>query len=297
MFKGVICPVITAFGPDGAIDYGAQAQVVERLIKSGVDGILFCGGMGEFTSLSFEEKKDFFGWAVEKVDRRVWVLAGTGGTNLRESVELTKHCKSVGADAAAVIAPYFGRLDEGSLYCYYASVARQGLPIVLYNFPERTNVSLSAEFILRLTAEFDNIAGIKDTVESMKHTNFLIDTVMPERAGFSVFSGYDEYFIPNLISGGSGVLSGLTNIAPELFVKIKGAFAKGDLKELCALQAKMNNLMQIYAAAGSFVSAVKYAVHTIIPEAGFLPREPLAPPTRGEREIIGEILKAYEKEI
>lgn len=296
MFKGVICPVITAFGPDG-IDYNAQALLVERLISRGVDGILFCGGMGEFTALSFEEKKALFKWAVEKIDKRVWVFAGTGGTNVRETVELTRYCKSAGTDGAAVIAPYFGRLDEDSLYLYYASVAKTGLPIILYNFPERTNVSLSAEFILRLTSDFENIAGIKDTVESMKHTSELIDTVMPKRANFCVLSGYDEYFIPNLLSGGSGVLSGLTNIAPEVFVKIKAAFAQSDLKELCRLQGKMNKLMKIYSAAGSLVSAVKYAMHILLPEAGFLPREPLMPPTPQQRETIGEILKNYQNQI
>ena len=291
MFNGVICPIVTAFDSCGEIDYKAQGLLVERLISKGVDGILFCGGLGEFAAVSFEEKKAFFKWAVEKIEKRIWMLAGTGGTNVREMVELTEYCRLIGADGAVVISPYFGQLDECALYSYYASAAEPGLPIVLYNFPERTKVSLSAEFILRLTADFKNIVGIKDTVESMKHTNELIDAVMPVRDNFSVLSGYDEYFISNLISGGSGVLSGLTNVDPEVFIEIKEAFECRDLKKLCELQAKINKLMKIYTATNSLVSAVKYALHTIMPELGCFLRAPFAPPTQKERSIIDEIMK------
>ena len=293
MFKGVICPVVTAFDPYGEIDYAAQGLHVERLIEHGIDGILFCGSIGEFPSLCLDEKKAFFEWAVKKVDGRAWVLAGTGGTNVGEAVELTKHCKLAGANGAVVISPYYFQLDERALHSYYAAVAKTGLPIVLYNFPERTKVSLSAGLVRNLAGEFENIVGIKDTVDSMSHTRELIDAVLPGRGDFCVLSGYDEYFIPNLFCGGAGVLSGLTNIAPGLFMEIKAAFKESDFGKLRGLQLRLNGLMKIYSAANPFISAIKYAVHTIIPEMGCSLREPFAPLTRSECGTIDGLLEKF----
>ena len=290
MFEGVICPIVTVFDLAGNIDYAAQGLLVERLISHGIDGILFCGSIGEFPSLSPEEKKAFFKWAAQKVDGRARVLAGTGGTNVGESVELTAYCKSVGVDGAVVISPYYFQLDERALHSYYAAVAKAGLPIVLYNFPERTKACLSPGLVQRLAGEFENIVGIKDTVDSMSHTRELIDALAPVRRGFSVLSGYDEYFLPNLISGGAGVLSGLTNIAPGVFMEIKAAFSEGDFARLCGLQLGLNGLMKIYSAANPFISAIKYAVHAIIPEAGYSLREPFAPLTKEERGAIDRLL-------
>jgi len=290
MFKGVICPIITAFDSRGNVDYKAQGLLVERLVGHGIDGILFCGSIGEFPSLSLEEKKTFFKWAVEKVSGRAWVLAGTGGTNVGETVELTKYCKMIGADGAVVISPYYFQLDERALHSYYASVAQVEFPIVLYNFPERTKVSLPPKLIAGLAEEFANIVGVKDTVDSMSHTRELIGEIIPKRGDFSVLSGYDEYFVPNLISGGSGVLSGLTNIAPKVFMEIKAAFNEGDFGKLCVLQGRLNNLMRIYSMTNPFMSAIKYALHTMIPEVGYALREPFLPITQKERDEIDELL-------
>jgi len=290
MFKGVICPVVTAFDAQGNIDYGAQGLIVERLVESGIDGILFCGSIGEFTSICFEEKKTFFKWAVEKVGGRTLVLAGTGGTNVGETLKLNEYCKMVGVDGAVVMSPHYFLLDERSAYAYYASVAKVGLPVILYNFPDRTKMSLSAGLVRSLACDFENIAGIKDTVDSMSHTRELIDTVLPVRGDFSILSGFDEYFIPNLMGGGSGVLSGLTNIMPKTFMEIKAAFGSGDFEKLCALQTKLNKMMKIYTLASSFVPAVKYAVHKLIPQAGASPREPFLPLTQGECAAIDGLL-------
>ena len=291
MFKGVYCPIITVFDSDRKIDYAAQGQLVERLIEHGIDGILFCGSIGEFISLSLEEKREFFKWAVEKVNRRVWVLAGTGGTNVRETVELTEYCKLIGVDGAVVISPYYFQLDERALYSYYASVAQTNLPIILYNFPDRTKISLSTELILKLAMDFKSVVGIKDTIDSMSHTRDLINTIIPARPDFSVLSGYDEYLIPNLLGGGSGVLSGLTNIAPGAFVEIREAFKLGDFKRLCELQVKLNGLMKVYSLANPFMTAIKYAVHTMLPDVGYLLREPFAPLTNEERDNIEELIR------
>ena len=290
MFKGVFCPIITTFDSNKEIDYTAQGLLVERLIKSGIDGILFGGSIGEFISLSFEEKKNFFKWAVEKVGGHLCVLAGTGGTNVGETIKLTEYCKTVGVNGAVVISPYYFMLDERALYSYYASVAQTDLPIILYNFPDRTKISLSVELICRLAKDFKNIVGIKDTVDSMSHTRELINTVIPIRKDFSVLSGYDEYLIPNLLGGGSGVLSGLTNIAPELFMEIKATFNLGDFKKLCELQIKLNSLMKVYSLSNPFVSSIKYAVHKMIPEVGCLLRDPFPPLTQEERGRIDELL-------
>ncbi|KZL88651.1 putative 2-keto-3-deoxy-galactonate aldolase YagE [Clostridium magnum DSM 2767] len=207
-----------------------------------------------------EEKKEFIRFVIKTVDKRVPVLIGTGGTVVDEVIELTNFADNEGADAALIISPYFFKLSDDSLYNYYSEIAQNTkLPIVLYNFPDRTAVSMDPKLVLKLAKEFTNIVGIKDTVDNISHTRQLINIVKSELKDFAVFSGFDEYFVPNLLAGGNGLIGGLSNIVPQKFEKLYKAYTERDFETLELLQRDVNVLMGIYTVSDFFIPAIKTA--------------------------------------
>jgi len=269
--------MITAFNTAGEIDYEANGRIIDRLIENGINGILFMGTIGEFFTLTMQEKKEYIRFAVKRVDKRAAVLVGTGGTAVDEVIELTRYAEKEGADAAVVISPYYFKLDDASLYRYYADVAGSvEMPVLLYNFPDRTAVDLSPQLILRLAQDFPNIVGIKDTVDNISHTRKVIRAVKPQRSDFCILSGFDEYFIPNLMAGGDGILTGLTNIAPAYFVAMYKAFAEKDFQTIAEYQRKVNILMELYEVSQPFVAAIKGAVGEVVGGIHPAPRKPFA---------------------
>lgn len=261
MFKGVFSPVITVVDEHGKLDFAGNEILIHHLVDKGLDGLLFFGTMGEFFAFTHEERKAFIRFGIRAVNKRTSVLIGTGGTVLEEVVELGRLAEQEGADGLVVMSPYYFKLDEESLYRYFAEVAGSTkLPVLLYNFPDRTNVNLSPELVLRLAKDFKNIVGIKDTVDSISHTRRLIEVVKAECPDFSVLSGYDEYLVPNLLAGGDGVLCGLTNIVPEIFTELMKSYRTGDLAGVQAAQRRIGILMNIYNVSEPFVVAIKHAV-------------------------------------
>ncbi|WP_294182316.1 4-hydroxy-tetrahydrodipicolinate synthase [uncultured Clostridium sp.] len=258
MLKGIITPMITILDKERRIDFEGNKKMIETLIKGGVNGILFMGSIGEFFAMRMEEKKEFISFAVKTVNKRVPVLIGTGGTSVDEVIELTKFAETEKADAAVIISPYYFKLDDETIYNYYSDIAKNTkLPIFIYNFPDRTAVNINPKVVLKLAGEFPNIVGIKDTVDGMSHTRELIGVVKGEIPDFAVFSGFDEYLMPNLLSGGNGLIAGLTNVFPKLFTDAYKAFTRGNFQEINKFQKKVNRLMSIYSVAPYFITTIK----------------------------------------
>lgn len=291
MFKGILSPIITVFDAQGRLDFTGNERHINRLIDNGINGILFLGSIGEFFALSLAEKKEFITFAVKTVNKRVPVLIGTGGTVQAEVIELTRFAEQAGADAAVIISPYYFKLEADTIFRYYASIARStSLPIMLYNFPDRTAYDLAPELVLRLVKEFDHIVAIKDTVDTISHTRKMIQTVKSVRPDFSVLSGYDEYLIPNLTAGGDGVLSGLTNIVPQVFAALMKAYAAKDLDKVWAAQAQISLLMNLYDVTQPFIAGIKAAVaamgEPIVPTV----KEPAVEVTPAHLQTIQKLL-------
>jgi len=295
MLSGVHTPMVTAFNADGALDLDGNERIIAHLVDGGVSGILLLGSIGEFFALSMEEKKRLIRFAADLVGGRTTLLVGTGGTVVDEVIELTQHAAEVGAGAAVVVSPYYFLLDEESLYRYYAAVAADSpIPVLLYNFPDRTGVCLSVELIARLATDFENIRGLKDTMDSISHTRAVLEAVKPVRPDFAVLSGFDEYLVPNLMAGGDGLIGGLSNIAPALPVGIHQAYRRGELAEVQRLQRRVNVLMGLYAVSQPFVGAIKSAVARVL--AGVSPacRPPAGPLDERQLAAIDDILRRAE---
>jgi 4-hydroxy-tetrahydrodipicolinate synthase len=294
LIKGIITPTITVFDQDQKIDFKATEEHIEKLIEAGVNGILFLGSIGEFFAMTSAEKKKLVSFAVKTVNKRVPVLVGTGGTAAEDVIELTNFAGAEGADGAAVITPYFFQFNQQTLYNYYSHIAQNtDLDLYIYNFPARSGVNISPETVFELARDYDNIVGIKDTMDTISHTRELIQQVKkPLEKDFAVYSGFDEYFLPNLLNGGDGLIGGLSNVAPGLFADFYSSYQKGDFNKIKELANKINLMMDIYSISDPFFPAIKKAVSLSGSNLNAACKEPVGLLTD---EQINNIKKILEK--
>jgi 4-hydroxy-tetrahydrodipicolinate synthase len=263
-FKGIIPPVVTLFNKDGEFDWEANYILADHLIKKGVHGLLYMGSMGEFSSLPLQERKLFVEKMVRYVDGRVPVLIGTGTTSLKDTIYLSQHAESIGADGVLIVNPFYWKFTEQQLYDYYMTVAKSlKIPLVIYNIPSLTGQDLSPDLILRLAMDHENIVGIKDTTERLGHIRQLI-SITYQRSDFAVFAAFDDLLLPALQMGAAGAINGTATFFPELSVRLFENFKAGQYQEALALNEFILKLMSIYELSQPLFIAVKEAVHQLI---------------------------------
>ena len=261
MFKGIFCPSITITDDEGKIDYDLWGKHLDHLADAGVNGVLLFGSIGEFYSVSLADKEAALEFAVKRVGERMKVFAGVGDTTYANVIEFTKFAEKAGADAVLAVSPYYFGPSPLTAENYFGGIAEATkLPVILYNFPARTGTDLTPELVASLAAKHPNICGIKDTVDTISHTRKVIRAARAVNPDFTVFSGFDEYYLVNRVSGGNGVLCGLTNVEPETFVKMHAAYEKGDFATAVACAERISKLMAVYDVCDLFVSAIKAAV-------------------------------------
>ncbi|MEP9410215.1 MAG: 4-hydroxy-tetrahydrodipicolinate synthase [Candidatus Brocadia sp.] len=208
MFEGSFVALVTPF-KNGQIDYQKLKELVEFQIENGTNGIVPCGTTGESATLSFEEHERMIGEVVSMVGGRIQVLAGAGSNNTSEALRLTKHAKKVGADGALLITPYYNKPTPEGLFRHYKLIAEEvDIPIVIYNVPSRTGISILPETVARLS-EIKNIVGIKEASGSIDQTTQIL-----QLCNITVLSGDDSLTLPIMAVGGKGVISVVANIVP-----------------------------------------------------------------------------------
>jgi 4-hydroxy-tetrahydrodipicolinate synthase len=227
--------IVTPFR-NGAIDADALGKLVEFHITEGTEVIVPCGTTGESATLSHEEHHRVMQIVVEACAGKRKVLAGTGSNNTEEAIQLTRFAKKAGADGALMITPYYNKPTQEGMVQHYAAVAGSvDLPIVLYNVPGRTSVSLTPETVARL-AEVRNIVGIKEATGSLQFVSKLVQLCRPD---FDVISGDDFTTLPLLAVGGVGAISVTANIAPRDSAEMIRAFREGNLQKARELHYKL----------------------------------------------------------
>jgi 4-hydroxy-tetrahydrodipicolinate synthase len=211
MFKGVLPALVTPFR-DGAVDEDAFVRLVERQIAGGVHGLVPVGTTGETATLSHDEHRRVVELCIKTAAGRVPVVAGAGSNATDEAIELVRHAKTVGADAALVVTPYYNRPSQEGLYAHYAAIndAVQ-LPVLVYNVPGRTSVDISNDTLARLS-KLPNIVGIKDATGDLARASF--QRLMCGE-GWVMLSGNDDSALGYLAHGGHGCISVTANVAPE----------------------------------------------------------------------------------
>lgn len=238
MFHGTMTALVTPFA-NGRIDEEAFRAHLERQIEAGVNGLVPAGTTGEAATLSFNEHREVIRIAVDQVAGRVPVIAGTGSNNTAESIELTRAAKSLGADAALLISPYYNKPTQEGIFRHYQAVADAvHLPQIIYNVPGRTQSNIEPETVGRLS-RVANIVGIKDATADMEYLAHCM-AACEDRIEF--YSGDDATVMPFMASGGHGVISVVSNIAPRSMLMLTDAMSAGNHALAHSAQMAMREL-------------------------------------------------------
>jgi 4-hydroxy-tetrahydrodipicolinate synthase len=296
--SGVIPALVTPFRKDNEeVDEDALKALIDFVIGKGVTGVVPCGTTGEFTSMSDSEKQRVLKLTIDHVNGKVPVIAGTGCAATRETIEMSKFAKDVGADAALVVTPFYLKPSDRGIYEHYRKVAEalDGFPLIMYNIPQVTGVTLAWPLVEDL-AEIDNIVGLKDSSGQLPYTMAVLEKV---RDKIFVMCGHDEVVLPALAGGVNGVILASANVIPDVWLQLYKAIKNGKLEEARNIQMKVQKLARIIVGSGAV--GVKEALRAMGVDAGS-PRWPLSvggelsfenrEEIRIELEKLGKIEKA-----
>ncbi|MGY3778166.1 4-hydroxy-tetrahydrodipicolinate synthase [Isobaculum melis] len=224
----IMTAMVTPFDANGQVDPNQTVILVEYLLANGTEGLIVGGTTGEASTLTKQEKVDLYQHVVEIVNGRVPIIAGTGTNNTAETIAFTQEVAQIpGIDAALVVVPYYNKPNQAGLYAHFEKIASvASLPILLYNVPSRTGVSLTTETTIAL-AKLPNIIGIKECggVEMMS------EIIANTESSFLVYSGEDALSLPTRLIGGTGVISVASHVLGNEMQQMYQAYNQGDLKE------------------------------------------------------------------
>jgi len=255
LFKGVITALITPLR-DGNVDEAAFRRLLERQIAAGVHGVVPMGTTGESATLHLDEHKRVVEQCVEIAAGRIRVIAGAGSSATDKAIELTRFAKTVGADGALVVTPYYNRPSQAGMQAHFEAVADAvQLPILLYNVPGRTGVDLSNETVAAL-ATHPNIVGIKDASADVARASWMRANI---HGAFDLISGDDSSYLGYAAHGGVGVISVTSNVAPEAMVALYDAIQTGDFAVARSWQERLIGLHKALFLDNS-PSPAKYAL-------------------------------------
>ncbi len=271
LFKGAGVAIITPFTKKNEVDYNKLGELIEFQISSGTDSIIICGTTGEASTLSHEEHLECIQYTVDKVAKRVPVIAGTGSNSTDTAIYLSKEAENYGADGLLLVTPYYNKATQKGLIAHCTAIANSvSIPIILYNVPGRTGCNMTPQTVAALVKNVDNIVGIKEAsgniaqvAEVMQLTDGKID----------LYSGCDEMNVPILSLGGIGAISVLSNIAPSQTHDMITKFLEGDIIGSRELQLKLLPLINALFCEVNPIP-VKKAVNMMGYEVGTL-RMPL----------------------
>jgi len=287
MFKGCGTALVTPFKQDGALDEKTLRALVRRQIENGIDFLVPCGTTGENPTLSREEHLRVVELTLEEAKGVVPVLAGAGGYNTAEVIELAKQVEELGADGILSVTPYYNKPTQEGLYQHYKAVAGAvSVPVVVYSVQGRTGVNVEPATLKRL-AEIDNIVGVKEASGNIGQIAAVVQQV-PER--FAVLSGDDAVTIPVIALGGRGLISVSANEIPKEMGQLVRAAMSNDFASARALQRKYFALLEV-----NFVESNPIPVKAAMALMGLLEpawRLPLVPPSPANQKKIEAVLES-----
>ncbi|TWH45816.1 4-hydroxy-tetrahydrodipicolinate synthase [Sporomusa sp. KB1] len=285
LFTGSAVAIVTPF-TDNGVDYPSLAKLIEFQIQNGTDAIVICATTGEASTMPDDEHIATIKFAVETVNKRVPVIAGTGSNDTRHAIELSKAAEAVGADGLLSVTPYYNKATQKGLYKHFKLIADSvTIPIILYNVPSRTNLNINPETIEAL-AKIDNIIAVKEC-----NLGQVGDVVNLCGEDFFVYSGDDNSVLPVLSLGGQGVISVMANIIPQDTHNMVAKFFEGDCKGAIKLQLQTLNLIKALFSEVNPIP-VKAAVNLLGFTAGQC-RMPLTELEDHNLELLRSEMKAY----
>jgi 4-hydroxy-tetrahydrodipicolinate synthase len=291
MFRGILPPAVTLFKEDGSLDTEANRRHHDFLIERGVHGIFVMSTTGEFMHMNLKEREQHATDTVQHVNHRVPVIVGTGTTSTRETIRLSRHAQGIGADAVAIITPYFWTLSEREVIAHLSAVANAvDVPIFVYNFPAYSGHNISGETLTAVVREHRNVVGVIDAIDNLEHLRQRTQSVKAVNPDFCVFSGSDGHLLNILQLGGDGTVPATANIAPHRHVRVFEAFDAGDFAQAFSLWPRILEYLDIFRITGSFHSVVKEAMALAGITTTATPRQPALPLTAENRARLREIM-------
>ncbi len=285
-FGRVLTAMVTPFTEEGEINYDEAARLADYLVTHGSDGLVVCGTTGESPTLSWQEEYELFRVVREAVGGRAKVIAGTGSNSTREAIEATKKAAQLGLDGSLQVVPYYNKPSQAGLYEHFKAIAQASdLPIMLYNIPGRTGVSLQPETVAKL-AELETIVAIKEASGIMDVVSEIRRLTPPH---FSIYSGDDSLTLPILALGGRGVVSVASHLVGPQLQELIQSYAKGQHEQALAYHLRLLPLFKVL-----FIETNPVPIKAALAMRGWQVgqvRSPLAPLQANSLQTLRQVLQ------
>lgn len=240
LFTGAGIAIITPFNEDGSINYERLGEMIDYQIENGTDAIIICGTTGEASTMSDEEHLECIRFAVKKAAKRVPVIAGTGSNDTAYAIKLSKEAEEIGADGLLLVTPYYNKTTQRGLIAHFTAIADAvNIPIILYNIPGRTGMSIEIS-TAKVLAKHKNIVAVKEASGNIGYTAKLIAACSDD---LDVYSGNDDMIVPIMSLGGKGVISVLSHVLPKETHLMAQYCLENNFAEASKLQIKYLDLI------------------------------------------------------
>lgn len=289
IFKGAGVAIATPMKENLEVNYDKLDEMLEEQITGGTDAIIICGTTGESATMTEAEHAETIRFAIERVNHRIPVIAGTGSNCTRTAIELSKEAEKDGADGVLLVTPYYNKATQNGLIAHYTSICNEiKIPAILYNVPSRTGCSLQPETIATLVKDVANVVGVKEAsgnISTVAQIMHLCD------GNVDLYSGNDDQVVPLLSLGGIGVISVLSNVAPAYVHDMCYKFFSGDVEGSCKMQLNALPLVDALFCEVNPIP-VKAALNMMGKEVGSL-RAPLTEMEDGHKEVLRKAMKEF----
>ena len=289
IFKGAVVAIATPMKENLEVNYDKLDEMLEEQIAGGTDAIVICGTTGESATMTEEEHAATIRFAIERVNHRIPVIAGTGSNCTRTAIQLSKEAQEDGADGILLVTPYYNKATQAGLIQHYTAVANEAkAPIIMYSVASRTGCNIEPATVAHLVKNVDNIVGIKEASGNISQVAKIMNLTDGK---VDLYSGNDDQIVPIMSLGGKGVISVLSNIAPKETHDICAKFFEGDVKGSMELQLNALPLIeQLFCEVNPI--PVKKAMNLMGMEVGGL-RMPLTELTEAHTETLKKAMKDF----
>ena len=289
IFKGAGVAIVTPMYDDGKVNYDKLEELLEYQIANSTDAIIICGTTGESSTMTHGEHLKTIKFAIDKVNKRVPVIAGTGSNCTQTAVDLSIEAEEAGADGVLLVSPYYNKATQNGLKAHFTKIANAiKIPAILYNVPSRTGVNIAPETIVDLCRHVENIVGVKEASGNFS----AVAKILQLSGGYvDVYSGNDDQVVPMLALGGKGVISVLSNVAPKQTHDMCAEFFKGNIEASRRIQLKAMPLIEALFSEVNPIP-VKAALNLMGKNVGE-PRLPLTVMEPQHQEVLKKAMQDF----
>lgn len=289
IFTGAGVAIVTPMNADGTVNFEKLGELIEFQIANKTDCIIICGTTGESSTLTHEEHLECIKYAVDKVAGRIPVVAGTGSNCTETAIYLSTEAEKYGVDGLLLVTPYYNKATQNGLIAHFSAIANSvKVPIILYNVPSRTGCNILPTTAAKLTDTCENIVAIKEASGNISQVAKLVSLT---KGKLDIYSGNDDQIVPVLSLGGKGVISVLSNVAPEQTHNIVASYLEGDVKKSLELQLEALPLCEALFCEVNPIP-VKAALNLMGMGVGGL-RMPLTTMEEANQEVLKKAMKEY----